>query len=35
MEEFLRKALHVEETEEEIDLDSAPSSGQEYLRRVM
>lgn len=35
MEEFLRRALHVEEGDEDIDLDSAPASGQDYLRRVM
>ncbi len=35
MEEFLRKALYVEDIDEDIDLESAPSTGQEYLKRVM
>ena len=35
MDEFLHKALYVEETGEDIDFASAPSTGQEYLRRVM
>lgn len=35
MDEFLHKALYVEETDEDIDFETAPSTGQEYLRRVM
>ncbi|XP_046656873.1 gem-associated protein 2-like [Daphnia pulicaria] len=35
MDEFLHKALYVEETDEDIDFESAPSTGQEYLRRVI
>jgi len=35
MEEFLHKALFVEDINDDIDLNSVPTSGQEYLKRVM
>ena len=35
MEEFMSKALYIEETNEEIDFNTIPTSGEEYLKRVM
>ena len=35
MDEFMSKALYVEPVEEDIDFNTAPSSGEEYLKRVM
>ena len=36
MEEFLHKALFVEDVDDDCeDLNSVPTSGQEYLKRVM
>jgi len=34
MDEFLRKALYVED-DGDVDFDTAPASGQDYLKRVM
>ena len=35
MDEFLRKALYVADDDDDVDFDTAPASGQEYLKRVM
>lgn len=35
MDEFLRKALYVEDENGDVDFNTAPTSGQDYLKRVM
>ena len=35
MDDVLRKALYVEDEDGDVDFDTAPASGQDYLKRVM
>ena len=35
MDEFMSKALYVQDVTEDVDFSTAPSSGEEYLKRVM